>query len=394
MCSGTSMEEIRYLNYLSHHDSRFKDENGVPYRMESSFFRGQVEISGYKVDGYCQTPQTKFLIEYNGCFHHDPHKGCKYNQNYDEKELENYDWFKKEAILRNWCQENQGTLIVMWGCQWDQKKVRHLETPSLPRILKPFEDKSPKHISNLVQSEKLFGFVLVDLQSPDELIKKYVELNFPPIIRKDSITMEMLSPYMMDRLEQLQRKMPSKGVQTVINSWHAEKLLVFTPLLKWYLDFGIRITKVYDIIQYQPAKYFKNFIDSCVEGRIKATLAGNQTQAQSYKICMNSSYGKLYENVSRFTTTKVSRFDNMRKEWISPRSRITELSLEVYEITLKPKSQRDDKCTLVGHSVLQYSKLLLLQFIYFLSEHLEKGSFRILYLGKNFLLFSLRDFFP
>ena len=75
----------------------------------------------------------------------------------------------------------------------------------------------------------------------------------------------------------------------------------------------------------------------------------------------------------------------MRKEWISPRANITQLAEEdVFEISLKPKTQKDDKLSHVGHSVLQLSKLLLLRFVYFLEEHLIRDSFKILYLGESY----------
>ena len=73
----------------------------------------------------------------------------------------------------------------------------------------------------------------------------------------------------------------------------------------------------------------------------------------------------------------------MRKEWINPRSRISQLTEEnVFEISSKPKSMKDDKLSHLGNSVLQYSKLLLLKFVFFIEEHLLPGSFKILYLGK------------
>ena len=73
----------------------------------------------------------------------------------------------------------------------------------------------------------------------------------------------------------------------------------------------------------------------------------------------------------------------MRKEWINPRARISQLTDEnVFEISAKPKSIKDDKLSHVGNAVLQLSKLHLLKFIFFIEEHLQPGSFKILYLGK------------
>ena len=91
----------------------------------------------------------------------------------------------------------------------------------------------------------------------------------------------------------------------------------------------------------------------------------------------------MIENPSKYSNTKISRFTSMRKEWISPRHKITQLADEdVFQISSKPKTQRDDKLSQVGNAVLQLSKLLLLRFVFFLEEHLIKDSYRLLYLGK------------
>ena len=94
------------------------------------------------------------------------------------------------------------------------------------------------------------------------------------------------------------------------------------------------------------------------------------------------SYGKLAENVLKYQDTKISRWAGVRNEWLKPRTIITQMGSEdVFEIVKQPKSVKDDKLVPVGAAVLQLSKLLLLKFIYFLDEHLERGSFKILYLG-------------
>ena len=179
--------------------------------------------------------------------------------------------------------------MVQWECTWNEKAVKYLTTDTFPRILRPFEDRSSTNITNLVLNDSLFGFVEVDISSPDWLIEKYEALNFPPVIRREHIQEEMIGDYMKARLDDLGRKIPSKGLETIVNAWHGRKLLLFTPLLKWYLQLGLQITEVYDVIQYQPSKAFEKFIDSCVAGRIKATEEKNDLQAQSFKICMNSS---------------------------------------------------------------------------------------------------------
>ena len=290
MLPSSSLQEFQYLMYLNHHDSRFIDETGMPIRIENAYYRGQKEIAGYKVDGYCKNKEKTYLIEYNGCSFHRPcpHSGCKFHEGYFEEDRNDYEWYKKEVALRQWCDENNGELIVQWACQIDLKTLRALPTEGFPRILKPFETTSVEHITRLVLNDTLFGFVECDLMSPDSLIEKYSSLNFPPIIRRSNVTTDMLGEFMQNRLKSLGRKLTNDEVVTVVNCWHAEKIYVYTPLLKWYLELGLKITKVYDVVQYQRAKCFTKFVSTCVQGRIDATAAGKSTAAQTFKIAMNS----------------------------------------------------------------------------------------------------------
>ena len=62
----------------------------------------------------------------------------------------------------------------------------------------------------------------------------------------------------------------------------------------------------------------------------------------------------------------------------------TELELEdgtceMSEINLQKPKIEDNKPIAVGNAILQYSKLLLLKFIYFLERCLVKGSYKICY---------------
>ena len=79
MLPSSSLEEFQYLMYISHHDPRFKNDNGEPYPMMHAYNREQKKIAGYKVDGYVETPAKIYLLEYNGCKWHKPCpiSGCK-----------------------------------------------------------------------------------------------------------------------------------------------------------------------------------------------------------------------------------------------------------------------------------------------------------------------------
>ena len=55
----------------------------------------------------------------------------------------------------------------------------------------------------------------------------------------------------------------------LISTNQAERILIATPLLRWYLKNNSEITKIYQIIEYQPKECFKNFIDKVTESELK-----------------------------------------------------------------------------------------------------------------------------
>ena len=46
----------------------------------------------------------------------------------------------------------------------------------------------------------------------------------------------------------------------------AKKVLLLTPLLKWYLDHGLEVTEVYQVIEFSPQASFKEFREKVKQG--------------------------------------------------------------------------------------------------------------------------------
>ena len=50
----------------------------------------------------------------------------------------------------------------------------------------------------------------------------------------------------------------------------AEKILLYTPLIKWYLPHGLRLTAVYYLIEYEPGMPFSWFPEEVANARCEA----------------------------------------------------------------------------------------------------------------------------
>ena len=49
---------------------------------------------------------------------------------------------------------------------------------------------------------------------------------------------------------------------SLIGSMKGDKILLATPLLKWYLEPGLEVTKVHQVIEFIPEPCFKSFGDA------------------------------------------------------------------------------------------------------------------------------------
>ena len=58
-----------------------------------------------------------------------------------------------------------------------------------------------------------------------------------------------------------------KSKRLLISGLKARKILLATPLLQWYLKNKCQVSKIYQIIEFQPKPSFTSFIDKVLCGR-------------------------------------------------------------------------------------------------------------------------------
>ena len=280
MTSQTSLEAVQWLMYLQE-----TSYNGV--QIQHKFFRGEVEINEWPVDGYVEINGEPVFMEYLGCYWHPecPHGCGAYPTPSNQADRDRMvgkvqDWDKKSKFLKS-----RGKLITIRGCQWRKQLregLKNYHIPSMPRIMDYAG--SEKIILDGIKSGKLFGFVVADVMTPSELLDKILPLNFPPIIIRGEITEEMLSEYMSQRVKAKGIKLPQT---TLLQRYHANQVLLMTPVAKFYMDLGMKLSNVTKFLQYQPEVVLKPFVKAITEGRIKAKKADNPSLELAYKIIGN-----------------------------------------------------------------------------------------------------------
>ena len=80
----------------------------------------------------------------------------------------------------------------------------------------------------------------------------------------------------------------------LVGALSAETIMLYAPLLKWYLDHGLKIRAVHRTVDYVPQKAFKRFVEKVTENRRKVDQNTELALlAEVFKLLGNSAYGKL-----------------------------------------------------------------------------------------------------
>mmetsp|Transcript_73982 Transcript_73982/g.197152 ORF Transcript_73982/g.197152 Transcript_73982/m.197152 type:complete len:217 (-) Transcript_73982:2436-3086(-) len=118
-----------------------------------------------------------------------------------------------------------------------------------------------------ILNDKLFGFIEVDIKVPDELYNKFSEMS--PIFKNiviDANDNNIISEHMYNYCKS--NNIPLTKSKKLIGSMFGEKILLFSPLLKWYIQHGLQITKFYEAIQYDKEVCFKELGEQIADARV------------------------------------------------------------------------------------------------------------------------------
>ena len=164
-----------------------------------------------------------------------------------------------------------------------------------------------------------------------------------------------------------------------INERH--KIVLYTPLLKWYLEHGLDITKFYKAITYTPKQCFKDITDDISNGRRAGDVdesmaisnghrAGDVDESmaiigETMKLIGNVVYGRTVMDKEKHTTSSVCGLDKISKRMNDPHFKhLEELSDNRFEVMAGKHKIIMDTPIQIGCAVYQLAKLRMLQFYY------------------------------
>ena len=152
-----------------------------------------------------------------------------------------------------------------------------------------------------IKNGEIFGFIQCDVTSPEAMIDKHLKNGFlfPPVITKQIIEDDMLSPFMKEQNDK--RPLKQKDASP-IQTYHGSKVFLFTPLVQLYMEMGMEISNVTEVIQYHPGKCFLPFANRVVQLRSEATRDGDDAKQLTAKLFGNSGEFVFILNIYSFWT--------------------------------------------------------------------------------------------
>ena len=386
MSSQISFKALQWI-YMEQESSRCVDKQGRRVTIEHHYHQGERTIFNSKVDGYALIDDEHVIWEFNGCFWH----GC----------LECYpDWFEtatQEAIERQISWNMKIERLKANNCKiYIMKEHEFVVESSIPtRMARILVDDTPASLLEAIRTKQVFGFAKCSVRTPPELIEKFAESSFlfPPIIKRSIITEDLVSPFMKEVMIEQERK---AGQSTLIQTYNGDDLLLMTPLIQFYLEEGLEVFNITSFIQYIPGRGLAPFVDKVVTMRMEATDEGDDAKQLTAKLFGNAGYGKCAENVLKHKNTSLypADYDVNRiacKALYRDHSIIhtEEGEASGWEVTCDKKTVCDSKPVHIGVCILQWSKLLILRYMFFLYHHLQCGSFKSVYADTDSMCLAL-----
>ena len=222
-----------------------------------------------------------------------------------------------------------------------------------------------------------FGFAEVDIEIPKPLHPKFEEMC--PFFNNKVVPVEAVPEHMLKYLRDTGRNRGDR--KKLVGALSAKRMLVYAPLLLWYVNHGAEITKDYRTIDYKPAKIFPWFVEQVTEARRTGDVEKSKALlAEVFKLLGNSGYGKLIEALERQTNiiyTKDKKVVDraLRSVYFSDLDDIGlayELESRKPRITIRRPFQ-------VGIAVYQLAKQRMLEFYHdFLDRYFDRKDFELI----------------
>jgi len=173
------------------------------------------------------------------------------------------------------------TVVEMWECEFrtfckTHPKIYVIRDRCRPQFARAHKGAvTERQILNGVRCGQLFGMVEVDIEVPDEWDaefrtkmslspRQYFE-EMCPLFCNTDVTFDDIGQHMQAHVWEYQ--LSDGPRRLLVGGLKARQILLATPLLKWYLDHGLKVTKIYQVVEYRQMACFESFVTDVSDAR-------------------------------------------------------------------------------------------------------------------------------
>ena len=240
------------------------------------------------------------------------------------------------------------------------------------------------------------GLILeFDLEYPEGLHNLHNDYPLAP--EKVKVTKDMLSDYCKNIAEKynISTGLVHKLIPTLKNK---EKYVLHYRNLQLYLNLGLKLTKVYRVLEFNQSPWLKQYIDFNTEKRKDAKHA---FEKDFFKSMNNSVYGKTMENIRKRVDVRLVTDE---KKLLKMASKPTYVSSKIFNENLVAVHKIKETLTLnrpayVGMCILDLSKTLMYDFHYNYIKNKYGDKAKLLFTDTDSLCYEIeaedvyKDFF-
>src|SRR6218665_196829 len=128
------------------------------------------------------------------------------------------------------------------------------------------------------------------------------------------ITADMVSPHGRDLANTLGIKINNKSAKLVPNLLPKSNYVLHYRNLKFYTSLGLKVTKVYKIMEFEQSRWLKPYIEFNTKKRQEAKTAFAK---DLFKLLSNSIYGKTLQNDRRHLDIRIVTNEKRAKKFIA-----------------------------------------------------------------------------
>ena len=278
----------------------------------------------------------------------------KYMKNYNKDEKSSYIQYLDANNLYDWAMSKK---LPTNGFKWlDSDKINEINED----FIKNYNENDNK------------GYIFeVDVKYPKRLHKLHSDLPFSP-----------------ERME------INKCKKLVCNLYDKKKYVTHINSLKQALNHGLKLKKIYRIIEFNQEAWLKPYIDMNIELR-KASK--NDFEKDLFKLMNNSVFGKTMENIRKHRDIKLVTTDKKRSKLVSEPNyhTINLISEDLSIIEMKKTKVKMNKPIYLGLSVLEISKILMHKFCYDYMKPKYNSNVKLCYMDTDSSIMNIKtnDFY-